>query len=143
MKIKCWNCGHEFEGSISYDELGWHSYCEECKTSFDVDVPTGKIVMAFTDPVDDDENPYKYFTDDFTGDCVHTYYAFDTVEEFIEKWLEIHDKPNGMWYWVLDGDTCVCSGACDPYDIEIFEEYWNIAEKDFYKDLLMEQQEQM
>lgn len=38
MKIKCLNCGHEFEGSISNDELGWHGYCEECDSSFDVDV---------------------------------------------------------------------------------------------------------
>lgn len=127
MKIKCWNCGHEFEGGISKDELGWHSYCEECNTSFDVDVPSGRIVMAFTDPVDDaedDGNRYRYFTDDFTGDYVHTYYAFDTVEDFIKKWVEIYDEPNGMWYWVLDNGELVCSGACDPYDIEIFIDNW-------------------
>ena len=38
MKIKCWNCGNEFDGSISNDGLGWHSYCEECDISFDIDV---------------------------------------------------------------------------------------------------------
>ena len=38
MKLKCWKCGHEFEGSISNDQLGWHSYCEECDGSFDVDI---------------------------------------------------------------------------------------------------------
>ena len=53
MKIKCWNCCHEFEGSLSKDELGWYSYCEECKTSFDVDieeyiVPNG-IKVRFAD----------------------------------------------------------------------------------------------
>ena len=36
--IKCWNCGHEFIGSLSNDELGWHSYCEKCESSFDVDI---------------------------------------------------------------------------------------------------------
>ena len=126
MKLKCLQCEHEFDDGISYDELGWHSSCPKCGGSFDVDVPTGRIVMAFTDPVDDDENPYKYFTDDFTGEYVHTYYAFDTVEEFLEKWEEIYDEPNGMWYWVLDDGELVCSGACDPYDIEIFEEHWGI-----------------
>lgn len=38
MKIKCWNCGHEFEGSISNDDFGWHGYCEKCDSSFDVDI---------------------------------------------------------------------------------------------------------
>jgi hypothetical protein len=73
----------------------------------------GKIIMAFTDPVEGDENPYKYFTDNFTGEGVHSYFIFNTPEEFISKWLEIYNKPNGMWYWVLDGDKCICAGACD------------------------------
>lgn len=130
MKLKCLQCEHEFEGGISLDELGWHSLCPECGGSFDVDVPEGKIVMAFTDPVDDeddDENRYKYFTDDFTGEYVHTYYAFDTAKEFINKWLEIYDEPNGMWYWVLDNGHCICSGACDPMDIDIFAEHFGMA----------------
>lgn len=38
MKLKCLNCDHEFESTISYDELGWHSSCPECGGSFDVDV---------------------------------------------------------------------------------------------------------
>jgi hypothetical protein len=129
MKIRCLNCVHEFDGGISMDKLGWHSCCEECGSSFDVDVPNGKIVMAFTDPVGDNENPYKYFTDDFTGEYIHTYYAFDSVEDFIEKWEYICydcEEPSGMWYWVLDNGELVCSGACDPMDIEIFEEYWGL-----------------
>ena len=49
MKIKCWNCGHEFEGSLSQDAFGWYSYCDECDSSFDVDieeyvVPRGTMV---------------------------------------------------------------------------------------------------
>ena len=93
----------------------------------DININTDeKIIMAFTDPVDGDENPYKYFTDNFTGKGVHSYFIFNTPEEFITKWLEIHDKPNGMWYWVLDKGKCICSGACDPDDIEIFKEYWGL-----------------
>ena len=38
MRIKCWNCGHEFEGSLSQDACGWYSYCDECDQSFDVDI---------------------------------------------------------------------------------------------------------
>ena len=86
----------------------------------------GKIIMAFTDPVDGDENPYKYFTDNFTGEGVHTYHIFYTVEDFIAKWEEINGYVNGMWYWVLDNGKCICSGACDPDDIEIFKEHWGL-----------------
>ena len=103
-----------------------HNY----KNKFDTSLLKGKIVMAFTDPLDtltedyEEKDNYKYFTDNFTGYGVHTYYIFDTADEFIAKWKEIYDKPNGMWYWVLDDGICICSGACDPGDIEIFEEYW-------------------
>lgn len=38
MKIKCWNCGHEFDGSLSNDDFGWHGYCKKCDSSFDVDI---------------------------------------------------------------------------------------------------------
>ena len=38
MKIKCLNCGHEFEDSISNDDFGWHGYCDKCDSSFDVDI---------------------------------------------------------------------------------------------------------
>ena len=122
MKLKCLNCGHEFDGSISKDELGWHSSCPKCEGSFDVDVPTGRIVMAFAwDETD------KYFTDLWCDDNeIATYYAFDTVKEFMEAWREMAENPDGMWYWVLDDGKLVCSGACDPDDDEIFEEHWEL-----------------
>lgn len=87
-----------------------------------------KIIMAFTDPIDTNppDSRYKYFTDNFTGEGVHTYHIFDSVEDFIDKWIQIYNKPNGMWYWVLDNGKCVCSGACDPYDIDIFIEHWHL-----------------
>lgn len=98
---------------------------------FDMNLLPGKIVMAFTDPLDcfidnyAGEDRYKYFTDDFTGEGVHTYYVFDTPEEFINKWQEICEQPNGMWYWCVYDGECFCSGACDPDDIDIFENYFN------------------
>ena len=124
MKLSCLNCNHEFDGRFFKDELGWHSVCPECGSSFDVDLPEGRIIMAFTDPVDGEENPYKYFTDDFTGQGIHTYYAFNSVKDFIQKWKEICNKSNGMWYWVVDNGKTICSGACDPDDINIFKEHW-------------------
>lgn len=107
------------------------------KKKFDMELLNGKIVMAFTDSLDslmknyaDDgiEDEDKYFTDDFTGYGVHTYYVFDTPEEFISKWEEIYDHPNGMWYWCLNDGECFCSGACDPNDIDIFEEYFGMID---------------
>lgn len=100
---------------------------------FDMWLLKDHIVMAFTDPMDcfndnlqeEPENNYQYFTDSFTGMGIHTYYLFDTKEEFIQKWSELQNKPNGMWYWVLDNATLICSGAMDPDDILIFNDYWN------------------
>ena len=105
------------------------------RNKFDMELLNGKIVMAFTDPLDAlvenydanmENDNYKYFTDNFTGEGIHTYYIFATKEEFIDKWKDIYDKPNGMWYWCLDDGICFCSGACDPDDIEIFKEHWKL-----------------
>ena len=39
MKVKCLNCGHEFETTeIKEDNLGTHCTCDECGASFDVNV---------------------------------------------------------------------------------------------------------
>ena len=52
MIVYCWIGEHEINSSLSNDEFGWHSYCEECDSSFDVDiedylVPNGtKVIFA-------------------------------------------------------------------------------------------------
>ena len=105
------------------------------KTKFNMELLKGKIVMAFTDPLDTlmkdytedmEKDNYKYFTDNFTGEGIHGYYIFDTIKDFLLKWEEIYDKPNGMWYWCLNDGVCFCSGACDPDDIKLFEEYFKL-----------------
>ena len=41
MKVKCLNCGHDFELNKLYkDELGDFTVCPECEGSFDVDIET-------------------------------------------------------------------------------------------------------
>lgn len=131
MKLTCLQCGHKFEGGICYDELGWHSSCPECGGSFDVDVPEGRIVMAFTDRVDDEENPYKNFTDRPEDAEVFAYYAFNTVRSFVRKWRKLMDshEPQGMWYWVMDEGYCVTCGAFDSMDIELFKDFWGSLSK--------------
>ena len=96
-----------------------------------------KIVMAFTDPDETLENPYATFTDDYVEDNVKIMFVFDTPEEFLEKFNRIindEEGPYGMWYWVLDHGKQICSGACDPNDIDFYEEYWNLnKENDIMK----------
>ena len=128
-KYICPHCGHEFTGSISLDNMGWHTSCPMCEQSFDVEVPEGRFVMAFAD--DESEDRYLFFTDEFAGEAIISYFAVDTMDELIKLWASICDKnveDNGMWYWVLDMEDpdnpeLITSGACDAGDIDIFEEY--------------------
>lgn len=127
MYLKCLNCSHEFEGTISYDEQGWHSSCPECDSSFDVDVPEGSIIMAFAD-AEDEENPYANFTENIHDACLVSYYAFASRKEFLGKWEEkiYNQEPDGMWYWVVEGDNCITYGGPDIGDIELICEAWGI-----------------
>ena len=111
----------------AYEWYRFQEHERKLRTEVAIDL-RGKIVMAFTDPVDEDppETRYRYFTEKFTGEGVHMYCIFNNPEDFINKWLEIYDKPNGMWYWVLDDGVCICSGAVDPSDIDGFREHWNL-----------------
>ena len=123
MKLKCCNCGNKFEGAISHDELGWHSYCEECDTSFDVDVPNGKILMLFAS---EDTYPDNTFKDDYLENPICFYRAYNSIRTFINGWRKVAEEPKSMWYWVIDGTNgdYITSGACDPDDIEIFKDYF-------------------
>lgn len=128
MKLKCLQCEHEFDGSISKDKLGWHGTCPECGGSFDVDVPDGRIIMAFADY--GEENPYQFFSDFWKdSNCLISYYAFDDPNDFMKAWHEMADDdspkwPDSMWYWVMDRGELVTSGACSPDDLEIFEDHF-------------------
>ena len=92
-----------------------------------------KIVMAFTDPDETLDDPYEVFTDNYVEDNVKIMFVFDTPEEFLETFNRIindEEGPYGMWYWVLDHGEQICSGACDPNDIDIYEEHWNLNKED-------------
>lgn len=123
MKITCSNCSHFFEGTVTRRNSKWYSVCPECGKEVKVTLPKGQIIMAFVDDSDPEQDAVN-FTDDFKGINIRTYYAFDTPESFIEKWKEVSQNPDGMWYWCLNGNYCFCSGACDPGDISIFREYF-------------------
>lgn len=137
MDLKCLCCENEFEGTISKDEMGWHSVCVDCGSSFDVDVPEGRIVVAFANPDYDAAEPYKVFEQERPEENICSYYVFATPQEFINKWYEMVEDPDGMWYWVIDnefeyangekGVALITSGACDSGDIEFFRDSWRIG----------------
>lgn len=128
MRLKCLHCDHEFEGTISWDDLGWHSSCPSCGCSFDVEVPEGHIIMAFADPDDNYEDPYGNFTVDLHASSILSYYAFSSRKDFLKKWEEkvYNEEPDGMWYWVVEGDNLITYGAADPGDIELICEAWDV-----------------
>ena len=125
MTFTCPHYGHDFQGTMSLDELSWNTVCPECEASFDVDVylPHDRIQMFF---MDTDSRATDDFDDYYRGAAVCSHYAFDNIKDFFAKWKEISEDPDSMWYWCYDGEVkdenCFCSGACDSDDIDIFRE---------------------
>ncbi len=134
MELTCANCYHIFNGTISLDNLGWHSVCPECGSSFDVDIPKGRIKMFFMDTA---SGATEDFDDYYRSAAVCNFYAFDSVKDFIAKWKEISKDPDSMWYWCYDGEiedcNCFYSGACDSSDIDIFREHFFFDEQNRMK----------
>lgn len=94
-----------------------------------IDAP---IIVAFTDKIRDRvvEDPYVYFTEEFTGKGLVAVYGCPNLKDFFNLIEHLVEYPDGMWYWVLHEGKCICSGACDPYDIEGFEEYFSITREE-------------
>lgn len=67
---------------------------------------------------------FNEYPEDFKEEFPHTKYEFKTPKEFVEHW---YDFPEGNWYWAYHGKYLMCSGAIDPNDTEIFEEYFENA----------------
>ena len=125
MKLKCLQCEHKFDGDIAYDELGWHSVCPECGGSFDVDVPDGKILMLFASR--DTEFDFRKFEDNHLKNAIYSYRAYNSIKSFMNRWRKMAEKPDSMWYWVIDGTNgeYITTGACSiDGDREIFKDYF-------------------
>lgn len=138
MILKCLQCDHEFEGTISRDDLGWHSCCPFCGGSFDVDVPHGKIIIAFTNPEYDKDDPYENFVQRMPERNICSYYAFASRREFLEKWEKLAEDPDGMWYWIIEGDHRITYGGCSIQDIELICDAWGVeAERPYDIDSLL------
>lgn len=91
-----------------------------------VDVPEDKIVVAWANPDDEAAEPYAVFDQDLPEKGICSYGVYDTPIEFLKAWCKMVHNPDGMWYWVMDGGDCICSGACDPEDLYNFEENFGL-----------------
>lgn len=124
MKLQCLHCDHKYDGTIAYDELGWHGSCPECGATFDVDVPEGKILMLFAGRETEFDGDFQ---DDHTKNEIYSYRAFNSVRSFMRKWKQLAENPESMWYWVIDGENghYITSGACSiDCDKDIFKDYF-------------------
>lgn len=74
------------------------------------------------------DDAHTYFTDDIptSADAIASVHCFESVESFSMYWRAIRNCPEDMWYWVLVEEngcqTCICSGACDSGDEDVFVE---------------------
>ena len=94
--------------------------------TINIDAP---IIVAFTDKIRERIvlDPYVYFTEEFTGKGLVAVYGCPNLKDFFNLMEHLVEYLDGMWYWVLHDGKCICSGACDPADIEGFEEYFGIT----------------
>ncbi len=120
----CPICGHEFTSVIDHDKLGWHAACPKCKGRFDVEVPSGRYVIAFTDKTNG-------FTDSRKGQNVVSYFAAENELDFLELWDSLFNEnvfELGFWCWVFDlkdsTHSVKIAGPCIPDDIRVFRS-WN------------------
>ena len=134
MNFICTHCDRHYNGVMCKKENTWESTCPLCNETNILIPPEAPIIMMYTDaidPIDSSDNPYKYFTDNPNTDYICNYFTFDTPTEFISEWKRIVNEPRGMWYWVIENGECICSGAPDPYDIEIFNDHWKLDKISF------------
>ena len=95
MKLKCLHCEHEFEGTISYDEFGWHSSCPECGCSFDVDINKKHYYDVVA----------SIYDETCRTDSRLICGGFNTVEEAI-NYINEHDVSEENYYWLcVEGET--------------------------------------
>ena len=86
-----------------------------------VNIPQDKIMLALLDHNYEVNGSYPA---EYSNEYARIKFVFDTPEEFIKKWYELDE---GAWYWVFVNGRCICSGAANPDDIEVFENYFSMS----------------
>ena len=78
LTCECLHCGTVSQKEVSYDELGWHTSCDACESSFDVDVIGDYLVSIWN-------CDSKYAIDDWPshGELVEqfAFYKSKTMDE--------------------------------------------------------------
>jgi len=104
MKTSCLNCGHEFKVTkVFNDELGLHTTCPKCDSSFDVDVT---LLELTEDEFHEQFNFVKNHIDDnaaFGGCMFETYgteidYILDFAKENPKRVWTIIEAEERMYY---------------------------------------------
>ena len=78
------------------------------------------ITLAWAD-MEKYTNGIDVFSNDYIpeNEDVSLRMTFDNTIDLKHEWDKISDWPVSMWYWVLvDDNDLICSGACDPTDLE-------------------------
>lgn len=130
MKHVCLNCNANWTGTISLEKCKtpteglmaghWLTTCPCCGKVIHVSPPVAKIIVCFAD---DSKRPAS-FKDNFDGKDIMHYHAFDTINDFMTWWIPQTENWDGMWYYVFDNGVQICSGAVDPYDVDIWREHF-------------------
>lgn len=73
----------------------------------------------------------EYFLDyDFEcaldNDAVDVHIATENKDELMWFVVDLIERPLGMWYWVVDDNNVILSGAIDPEDIDRLNDYFEI-----------------
>lgn len=100
----------------------WYAKCPCCGHLIDFTPPAGDIVVCFAD---DTKRP-ESFKDNFDGQDIMRYHVFQTMNEFLLWWIPQTEHWEGMWYYVFDKGVQICSGAVDPYDIDIWRKHFGV-----------------
>jgi predicted RNA-binding Zn-ribbon protein involved in translation (DUF1610 family) len=124
MDTKCPKCGGVFSRNVTRDGEGLSLICRNCGDAVKVN---GLVIMAFADDSDPSKDRER-FVEGIEESTVRTWYTFDSAKLFMDAWRKMVEKPDGMWYWVFYNGECICSGACDPYDEDIFDEEFGLDE---------------
>lgn len=96
----------------------WKTVCPFCGAENFTNVVTKPISVVLSE----DAMGKRHFEDFFDGKQVKEHLSFDNVAEFMKWWEKAIENQPSMWYHVIHNGMQLCSGAIDPYDIDIWYE---------------------
>lgn len=83
--------------------------------------PDNQFIMAVQDEF------VSPTSDEYTGENIKALRVCDSIEDLGLEWNDVLNSEEGNWYWVFANGECICSGAVDPGDLEIFKDYFGVS----------------